>query len=67
MLDRPLADQYSVVTRSHGRPPSWRWESNGDQGSLGSASRFISNDDGWVHATTSYLVTRAVEHRAGWG
>ena len=26
MLDRPLADQYSVVTRSHGRPPSWRWE-----------------------------------------
>ena len=26
MLDRPRADQYSVVTRSHGRPPSWRWE-----------------------------------------
>ena len=23
MLDRPRADQYS---RSHGRPPSWRWE-----------------------------------------
>jgi hypothetical protein len=26
MLDRPRADQYSVVTRSHGRPPSWAWE-----------------------------------------
>ena len=26
MLDRPRADQYSVVTCSHGRPPSWRWE-----------------------------------------
>ena len=65
MLDRPCADQYSVVTRPHGRPSDGK--SNGGQGSLGSASRFISNDDGWVHATTSYLVTRAVEHRAGWG
>jgi hypothetical protein len=26
MLDRPRADQYSVVTRSHGRPPLWTWE-----------------------------------------
>jgi hypothetical protein len=26
MLDRPRADHYSVVTRSHGRPPSWTWE-----------------------------------------
>jgi hypothetical protein len=26
MLDRPRADQYSVVTRSHGRPPTWTWE-----------------------------------------
>jgi hypothetical protein len=25
-LDRPRADQYAVVTRSHGRPPVWRWE-----------------------------------------
>jgi hypothetical protein len=26
MLDRPRADQYSVVTRIHGRPPLWTWE-----------------------------------------
>ena len=26
MLDRPRADQYLVVTRYHGRPPSWTWE-----------------------------------------
>jgi hypothetical protein len=26
MLDRPRADQFSVVTRSHGRPPVWTWE-----------------------------------------
>ena len=26
MLDRPRADQYFVVTRPHGRPPSWSWE-----------------------------------------
>ena len=26
MLDRPRADQYFVVTRSHGRPPFWTWE-----------------------------------------
>ena len=26
MLDRSRADQYSVVTRSHGRPPVWTWE-----------------------------------------
>jgi hypothetical protein len=26
MLDRPRADQYFVVTRSHGRPPLWTWE-----------------------------------------
>jgi hypothetical protein len=26
MLDRPWADQYSVVTHSHRRPPSWTWE-----------------------------------------
>ena len=26
MLDRPRADQYSVVTRSQGRPPVWRWD-----------------------------------------
>ena len=26
MLDRPRADQYFVVTRSHGRSPIWTWE-----------------------------------------
>jgi hypothetical protein len=26
MLDRPQADQYLVVTSSHGRPPVWTWE-----------------------------------------
>jgi hypothetical protein len=26
MLDRPRADQYFVVTRSHGRAPAWTWE-----------------------------------------
>ena len=26
MLDRPRADQYFVVTRSHGRPAVWTWE-----------------------------------------
>jgi hypothetical protein len=26
MLDRPRADQYFVVARSHGRPPAWTWE-----------------------------------------
>ena len=26
MLDRPRAVQYFVVTRFHGRPPSWTWE-----------------------------------------
>jgi hypothetical protein len=26
MLDRPRADQYFVVTRSHGRPLLWTWE-----------------------------------------
>ena len=35
MLDRPRADQYFVVTRFRGRPPSWTWEIQGRPKELG--------------------------------